>query len=232
VPLVRLVREACRRGADRELLARAAALCTTAGGWLRTFQQAGTARLGNARSEQLGDAGRFPGVCRRTLARPARAASGHRAQPARAASGTRCRHAARLAAIQLRPVTWSHSDFGAHNLLADGDKLHVLDFELAPQHPYFDVAYFVEALDHLHGPRIDASRVARLERAFLSGWGGQIDVSLLALFRLRHLVCAYVSEARRGGMAQLRGWPGLLGMRARLRQLPLLLAQRPGTRAA
>jgi len=50
--------------------------------------------------------------------------------------------------------------------------------------------------------------------------------------RLRHLVCSYVSEARRGGIASLRGWPGLVAMRARLRLVADVLSRRARARAA
>jgi Ser/Thr protein kinase RdoA (MazF antagonist) len=129
-------------------------------------------------------------------------------------------------------VTWSHSDFGPHNVLADGDTITVLDFELVPQHPYFDVAYFVESLAHAAGPHAEVSRVRRLERAFLAGYGMEVDRSLLALFRLRHLACTYVSEARRRGIAQVRAIPGLLALRERLRRFPEEISPRSASRAA
>jgi len=230
--LGRLVRRACRRTANRTLLAQAAALCTTAGTWLQVFQTEGRRQVRNERPSHLANPDDFleyvserltllPGLvppvdrvlCRRLVAH---AAAALHALPART-WGT---------------VTWSHSDFGPHNLLADGDAVTVLDFELQPQHPYFDLAYFVESLAHAAGPQAELSRVVRLERAFLAGYGGEIDPPLLALFRLRHLACTYVSEARRRGIAQVRAIPGLLALRERLRRLPEEISPRSASRAA
>jgi len=231
-PFGRLVREACRRGADRETLARAAALCTAAGGWLRNFQTYGVEAMRGNRPQFLGSADTFLSYVDERLRilralRPGIEPSLHARLLAHSAAVLHS-----LPPRVLETVTWSHSDFGPHNLLADGERVWVLDFELAPQHPCFDVTYFVESLAHGGGPLVEAARVRRLARAFLAGYGAEIDVPLMALFRLRHLACAYVSEARRGGMAGLRGYPGLLGMRTRLRELPDLLTIRPGTRVA
>jgi len=232
VPLARVVRSACRRGASARTLARAAALCTKAGTWLRTFQERGRAFVRGQRPPHLTGPETFLDYVDERLrllrsVRPPVEADLHTRLLAHAAATL---HG--LPARTWNDVTWSHSDFGPHNLLAEGETLYVLDFELAPQHPYFDLAYFAESLFHLGGPRVDASRVRRLERAFLAGHGTEIDAPLLALYRLRHAVCTYVSETRRGGIAQVRALPGLLALRERLRRLPRALAAGFGTRAA
>lgn len=218
-PLAGLVRRACRRTADRALVARAAALCTAAGEWLSTFQAHGAAAMQGRSPGVLGAPDTFLAYVDERLRLLAAVHPG--IEPA-----LRMRLLAHAAAVlhalpagRLATVTWSHSDFGPHNVLADGDRLAVLDFELAPQHPLFDVAYFVESLAHHEGALVDPLRVQRLERAFLAGHGTRPDDPLLALFRLRHLSCAYVSETRRAGWTQWRAWPGMLALRGRLRRL-------------
>ncbi|MFQ5600192.1 MAG: hypothetical protein ACE5G2_06520 [Candidatus Krumholzibacteriia bacterium] len=219
-----LMRRACRRGGSAELLARAAALCTAAATWLRTFQKVGRERVRGQTPRHLGRAEDFLAyidermriLCRQRLG----------VEPA-----LRTRILAHTAAVlnargaaALADVTWSHADFGPHNLLADGDRLTVLDFELAPEHPYFDAAYFIESLAGLRGPLVDPTRVRRLERAFLSAYRAPADDPFFELFRLRHLLCTYVSQSRLDGLARLRAWPGLLRLRARLQRFPDALA--------
>jgi aminoglycoside phosphotransferase (APT) family kinase protein len=146
-------------------------------------------------------------------------------------------HAA--AALQSLPprvfktVTWSHADFGPHNMLCgDNERVTVLDFELAPQHPGFDAAYFVECLHGYSGPWVDAARVRRLERAFLAGYGEPLDAAYFALLRLRHLVCTYTSESRRAGLSAWLHWRSRAALRARLYHFTALLAIRTHARAA
>jgi hypothetical protein len=232
-PLARLVREACRRGGDRDDLARAAALCTSAGAWLRRFQERGAVEMRGLRPEHLGTPASFLAYveARLPLLRVARPG----VEPE--FCDELLTHAAlalqALPASAFAPVTWSHADFGPHNVLVDGERLVVLDFELQPQHPLFDAAYFVESLFHIGGPLVDPSRVVRLERAFLAGYAVSTETPLFTLLRLRHLVCAYVSETRRAaGLMQLCMWPGLLAMRSRLRQLLHALPLRAATRVA
>jgi Ser/Thr protein kinase RdoA (MazF antagonist) len=232
-PFVRLVREACRRGGDRDVLARAAALCTSAGAWLRRFQERGAVEMCGEQPTHLGSPATFLAYVeeRLRLLRAARpgiepALCDDLLMHATMALGA-------LPAGALGPVTWSHADFGPHNLLVDGDRLVVLDFELAPEHPFFDAAYYVESLSHAGGPLVDPSRVVRLERAFLAGYATFTETPLFTLFRLRHVVCAYVSETRRAaGLMQFALWPGLLAMRTRLRQLLHALPLRAATRVA
>jgi aminoglycoside phosphotransferase (APT) family kinase protein len=228
----RVVRAACRRGASRRTLAHAAALCTKAGAWLRSFQERGREAVRRERPPHLVDPRTFLEYVDERLRllrarRPPVEADLHTRLLAHAAASL---HA--LPAGTWNDVTWSHSDFGPHNLLVDGEALHVLDFELAPQHPYFDLAYFTESLAHVGGPGVEPTRVQRLERAFLAGHGPEVDLQLLALFRLRHAACTYVSESRRRGIAQVRALPGLLALRERLRRLPRELAPRFGSRVA
>lgn len=232
VPLAAVLRRASRRGVDPAQLAQAAALCTTAGTWLRRFQARGAEVVAGSRPDRLGSAaGMLDYIDERLrLLRTSSPGIDPALRTRLLAHAAATLHA--LPPDSLDQVTWSHSDFGPHNLLADLDHLTVLDLELQPQHPYFDAAYFVECLANLNGPLADASRIRRLERAFLAGWGQHLDEPLFALFRLRHLVCSYVSESRRSGLARLRQWPGLLGMRARLRLFPQRLPLRAENRAA
>jgi Ser/Thr protein kinase RdoA (MazF antagonist) len=231
-PLAEFVRRAVRHGTDRNDLARAAAWCTTAGAWLRSFQARAPRERRSGSSPQLHSPQAFLAYLDERLRILTEVHHG-----VETALHTRllAHAAATLHAVPPRvfeQVTWSHSDFGPHNVLVDGDALTVIDFELAPQHPAFDAAYFVESLAHRSGPLVDASRVRRLERAFLAGYGEPLDPAMFLLLRLRHLVCSYVSEARRGGVASLRGWPGLVTMRGRLRRFADLLSIRTRARAA
>lgn len=233
VPFVRLVREACRRGADRDTLARAAALCTCAGAWLRRFQSVGRTEMQGLVPEHLGTPAAFLAYVHERLQLLRAARPGIEPELCDELLSHASMTLQALPAAALEPVTWSHADFGPHNLLVDGDRLVVLDFELGPQHPYFDATYYLETLAHSGGPLVDPSRLQRLERAFLAGYSTPVDMPLFTLFRLRHLVCAYVSETRRAaGLRQLRLWPGLLAMRARLRQLLHAMPVRAASRVA
>lgn len=227
-----LVRAAVRRSTDAATLARAAVACAEAGAWLRRFQAAGIGEMRGQRSQHLGDPrawldyldDRLRILCE---VRPGIEPTLRTRLLAHAAATLQA-----IPVATLEAVTWSHSDFGPHNVLLDGDAVTVLDLELAPQHPSFDAAYFVEALALHHGPLVDPSRVRRLERAFLAGAGAAAGEPLFRLFRLRHLLCAYVSESRRRGVATWKVWPGLLALRARLRRFPQVLPLRPTCRAA
>jgi aminoglycoside phosphotransferase (APT) family kinase protein len=232
LPLAGLVRRACRRTADGACLARAAALSAAAGEWLRAFQARGFEAMRDHRPGALGEPRTFLAYVDERLALLAAARPGigpalRQRLLAQAGSALQA-----LAPGRLATVTWSHADFGPHNILADGDRLAVLDFELAPQHPLFDVAYFVESLAHHDRPLVDPLRVQRLERAFLAGHGTRPDDPLLALFRLRHLSCAYVSETRRAGWAQWRAWPGMLALRRRLARVLATLEPAAAVHAA
>jgi Ser/Thr protein kinase RdoA (MazF antagonist) len=232
LPVGSLVRAAVRRSTDAATLARAAVACTAAGAWLRRFQAAGMRAVQGQRSAHLSDFQawldyldeRLRWMCR---ARPAIEPSLRTRLLAHAASTL---HA--LPDRALDCVTWSHGDFGPHNILLDHDTVTILDLELAPQHPYFDAAYFVEALALHHGPLVDPTRVQRLERAFLAGAALSGEEPLFRLFRLRHVLCAYVSETRRHGVAHWKKWSGLLAMRSRVRRFPQALPLRAARRAA
>ena len=231
-PLAPSVRRAIRRGGDAAALGLAAAQCAAAGAWLRRFQASGRAFAADQRPPHLHDAAAFLAYCDERLRLLEHASPG-------IDIATRTRllaHAA--AALQSLPaavftnVTWSHSDFGPHNMLAGGERVTVLDFELAPQHPCFDAAYFVECLHGHSGPWVDAARVRRLERAFLAGYGEPVDAAYFALLRLRHLVCSYTSESRRAGLSTWLRWRSRAALRARLYRFTTLLAIRTHARAA
>jgi Ser/Thr protein kinase RdoA (MazF antagonist) len=231
-PLGPLVRHALRRGGDARTLAQAAAHCAAAGAWLRRFQAAGAGALRGVRPAHLSDAAAFIAYVDERLrllehARPGIDAALRNRLLAHVAAGVQV-----LPARVFADVTWSHSDFGPHNVLADGDRITVLDFELLPQHPCFDAAYFVECLAGHVGPWVDPARVRRLERAFLAGYGEPMDATYFALLRLRHLVCTYTSESRRGGLAALLRWRSRAALRSRLQRVTTLLAIRTHARAA
>jgi Ser/Thr protein kinase RdoA (MazF antagonist) len=201
------LRAACRRGGSQALLAEMGTVCAGLGAWLRDFQRVGTGHVKGQRPRYLGRRDDFvayvderlqllvglrPGIdaLRRTLQR--------------------------VDSFAFDRVTWSHADFGPHNVLVDAGGLTVLDFALEPEHPYFDAAYCLESIAGLGGPSVDGRRVARLQAAFLDAYGTPADVPLFHAFRLRHLACSYVSESRRRGVARLRAWPGLMRLRSRL----------------
>ncbi len=226
------VRRAVVRTSGREELARTAAACTEAGEWLRNFQAKGVVAMRGSHPQHLGSPDAFLAYLDdrlRVLRNSHPGIDG--------ALRTRLLAYA-AAALHLLPeqafdaVTWSHSDFGPHNVLMDGERITVLDFELHPQHPEFDAAYFVECLANQSGPLVDPEKVRRLERAFLAGYGAPVNGPLFALLRLRHLLCSYVSETRRSGRVPFRTWPGLVVMRARLQRFADLLALRSRARAA
>lgn len=232
VPLVQRIRAACRYGAGAEDLARTAALCTAAGTWLRRFQAHGAPAMRGKVPAHLGDPAGFLAYVDERLRLLAGSHPG--IEPA-----LRSRLLAHTAAVlhalppsRFADVTWSHSDFGPHNVLVEGTSLTVLDFELAPQHPAFDAAYFVESILHQSGPLVDASRLRRVMRAFLAGSGVAPEDPLFGLFRLRHLLCTFVSESRRSGPARLRSWPGLLGLRRRLESVSIAMSERARARSA
>jgi len=227
-----LVRSAVRRTADATILARAAVACAEAGTWLGRFQTAGRSEMRGMRSPHLGDASAWLEYLDERLrilcdARPGIEAPLRTRLLAHAAATLQA-----IPAATLEAVTWSHGDFGPHNVLVGADTITVLDLELAPQHPLFDAAYFTEALALHVGPWVDPSRVLRLQRAFLAGAGASAAEPLFRLFCLRHLLCAYVSETRRHGVATWKQWPGLLALRARLRRFPDALPLRPVRHAA
>jgi len=231
-PLGDLIRRATLRAAGPEDLAQSAAACTAAGAWLRAFQTHAPPAMRQARPVHLHSPDAFVSYLDERLR-----ILGDVHPRVEAALRNRLLAHAAVALHALPPkvfseVTWSHSDFGPHNVLAARDGIHIIDFELEPQHPCFDAAYFVEALGHRAGPWVDPARTRRLERAFLAGYGEPLDHTMFALLRLRHLVCSYVSEARRGGIASLRGWPGLVAMRGRLRHVADVLSLRTRARAA
>jgi hypothetical protein len=232
VSLGPLVRRAVRRGGDAQALGHAAARCLAAGAWLRRFQAAGATAMRGATPAHLPSADAFLAYLDERL----RLLCGSHPGIDAALRNRLLAHAA--AALQLVPqrafatVTWSHSDFGPHNVLDTDAGVTVLDFELQAQHPAFDPAYFVECLAGHVAPWVDPARVRRLTRAFLAGYGEPLDAQLFGLMRLRHLVCAYASEARRSGVAAYRHWPSRLTLRARLRRFTTLLAIRTHARAA
>lgn len=231
-PLGDAVRRTTLRTGDADGLAQTAAACTAAGAWLRTFQRRAPQSVREMRAARLDGPEAFVAYLDERL----RILGEVHPRVESALRNRLLAHAAAtLHALPPRvfqDVTWSHSDFGPHNVLAGAEGIHVIDFELAPQHPAFDAAYFVESLAHRVGPWVDPARVRRLERAFLAGYGEPLDPAMFALLRLRHLVCSYVSEGRRGGIASLRGWPGLVAMRGRLRHMAEVLSRRSRARAA
>jgi len=231
-PLGLLVRRALRRGGDAATLAQAAADCTAAGAWLRRFQSAAAGSTAGSRPPHLTDAAAFVAYVDERLRVLERAAPGIDAPLRNRLLAHVAAAAHALPPAVFASVTWSHSDFGPHNVLVGAERLTVLDFELVPQHPCFDAAYFVECLAGHSAPWVDPMRVRRLERAFLAGYGEPIDGAYFALLRLRHLVCTYASESRRAGLTNWLRWRSRAVLRARLRRLTALLAIRTHARAA
>lgn len=211
-----VIRAACRRHGNPQLLAAMAALCTRMGNWLREFQRVGGGRMAGQSPRHLATRDDFVAYVDERLLQLTQLRPGiDRAVRTLAVEHLR-RLLATVDAEHFAQVTWSHADFGPHNVLVDGEVLTVLDFELRPEHPYFDVSYFIESLAGLRTPFADPDRLSRLETAFLTSYGTPLHPALLHAFRLRHLVCSYLSHARRRGLARLRAWPDLMSLRARL----------------
>ena len=125
---------------------------------------------------------------------------------------------------RLRTCVWSHSDFGPHNLLwadaaATAGRLVVLDFELLPQHPWFDAAYWVETLAAYPAPRHGARRRQAMIDAFLAAYGLDGGEPLFLALRLRHLVCTAASLRQRRTRLRLLHWPQHRSLRQRLHDL-------------
>ena len=135
-------------------------------------------------------------------------------------------------ATLLQPVCWSHSDFGPHNLLCDVQRITVLDFELIPQHPWFDAAYFVESLAGFSGLRYDAQHVGRLQRAFLNGYGLDGSEPLFLALRIRHLVCTAASLRAQLLRFRMRLWPDFWMLRTHLAELVQRLEASAGRHVA
>lgn len=227
-PAAQLVQQACRNGASADQMAESAALCTRAGTWLSSFQL-GIPQLGDQLSPHLATADDFVDYVSARLAHMQRA-------PFRlsAAALVRTRRALRRALEDsqiLQPVTWSHSDFGPHNLLGDATQVTVLDFELMPQHPWFDAAYFIESLAGFSGPRYSSTNVARLQRVFLSGYGLSGHEPLFLALRIRHLACTAASLRAQRTRLPIRNWADHWILRRRLARLVEQLQAAPHSSA-
>lgn len=215
-PVAPLMQQACRRRASVSQVAESAALSARAGSWLLAFQQAQPQPRG-VRSPHLSTVDDFVTYVEARLARMQQ-------RPFRVDAPllTRTRQALRQSLADdaiLQSVTWSHSDFGPHNLLADDRRLTVLDFELMPQHPWFDAAYFVESLAGYRGPRYSAAHVERMQRAFLNSYGLTGDEALFVALRIRHLVCTAASLRAHRALRGLRHWPDHWMLRMHLDRL-------------
>ena len=215
-PAAPLMQRACRRRASAEQMAESAALCTRAGMWLAAFQQAQPPLLDRC-SPHLATGEDFVGYVETRLRHMQQ-------QPFRLSEAllTRTLQVLRQALEDeevLRPTTWSHSDFGPHNLLGDATHLTVLDFELMPQHPWFDAAYFVESLAGYQGPRYRSTSVDRLQRVFLSGYGLTGTETLFLALRIRHLVCTAASLRAQRTLLPMRNWPDHWMLQNRLARL-------------
>jgi hypothetical protein len=195
---------------------RASSLCAEAGLWLRRFQESQGCL--EARSPHLATPGAFVDYVSLRLRTMQQAPFGIAADLVRRtrqalegllqADGEAC-HAS----------VWSHSDFGPHNLLIDGSRLTVLDFELAPQHPWFDAAYFVESLAGFTGALFRAQNVRQLQRDFLDAYGASGEEPLFLGLRLRHLVCTAASLRQRRTRWPFLHWPEYVLLRRRLQRL-------------
>ena len=216
-PASERVRQACGRGAAAQAMASAAAVCTAAGSWLQGFQQSHALPAGTA-SPHLPTPQAFVDYVEDRLARMQQSPF---ALPDVLRQRARKILSATLAsdATLLQPVCWSHSDFGPHNLLCDAQRITVLDFELIPQHPWFDAAYFVESLAGFSGLRYDAQHVGRLQRAFLNGYGLDGCEPLFLALRMRHLVCTAASLRAQRLRFRMRLWPDFWMLRTHLAEL-------------
>jgi Ser/Thr protein kinase RdoA (MazF antagonist) len=210
------MRAACRRRGSLELLAEMGTVCSRMGAWLREFQRVGSRRAKGQQPRFLGTPDGFVAYVDERLRLLTGVRPGIDVGLRTQAQDVLRRVLERVDPYVFRRVTWSHSDFGPHNVLVHAGGLTLLDFELGPEHPYFDAAYCMESIAGMHGPWVDGRRVARLQSAFLDAYGTPEDIPLFQAFRLRHLACSYVSESRRSGSGRVRAWPGLMRLRSRL----------------
>ena len=101
---------------------------------------------------------------------------------------------------QDRRWTWCHADYGAFNILWDGETLTPIDFGMCrPGEPLIDVAYFVHRLEMLHWQFPWRRRPVDLwRRSFLRGYG-RPDAATAKMYRfmmIRHLLCRLVTIRR------------------------------------
>jgi hypothetical protein len=212
-----LLRAACRTRASQTTRHDALSLCAQAGTWLHQFQQS-QGRGPEAFSPHLSTPEQFADYVATRLQCMQRApfAIGHELQRRTADALQRV---LRENPQELRQSVWSHSDYGPHNLLADSSHFTVLDFELMPQHPWFDAAYFVESLAGFSGPLFRAQRVHQLQQAFLDAYGISGDEPLFLALRLRHLLCTAASLRARRSRLMFLDWPEYALLRRRLQRL-------------
>lgn len=173
------------------------------GAWLRRYQKA-TRAVEASRLDAPAEQAAFESSCaalERFGARPADVAALRRG------------HAAVLlqaAKTPFRPVA-VHGDFAAWNVLAKDGEIRVLDFaRAAAGPPQRDPAWFLAALDARKSAcGADAGRIEALRRAFLDGYGGDIEPdALLAWIRARaaSTLAASTDPDRPTAASALRRW--------------------------
>jgi Ser/Thr protein kinase RdoA (MazF antagonist) len=86
------------------------------------------------------------------------------------------------------PAASRHGDFTPRNILLDGRKIRVLDFEnfVASDTVYEDVGKFVAYVALLRGrPGYSGTALTVFAEAFLKGYGRALDPSVVQLFALK-----------------------------------------------
>jgi hypothetical protein len=106
------------------------------------------------------------------------------------------------------PAAARHGDFTARNILIDGERIGVVDFENFVERDtiYEDLGKFVAYLAMLQGrPGYSRAAVNAAARCFLSGYGSSVDGKLVGLFALKAAVRMFAYRGK-GRMANFFGF--------------------------
>jgi Ser/Thr protein kinase RdoA (MazF antagonist) len=101
-----------------------------------------------------------------------------------------------------------HGDFTARNILIDGERIGVVDFENFVERDtiYEDLGKFAAYLALLQGrPGYSRAAMSAAARCFLSGYGSSVDGKLVGLFALKAAVRMFAYRGK-GRMANFFGF--------------------------
>lgn len=114
-----------------------------------------------------------------------------------------CRSASKASGLvdgRPLPAAARHGDFTARNILIDGTRIGVVDFENFVERDtiYEDLGKFVAYLALLQGrPGYSRSAINAAARCFLAGYGRSVDGKLVGLFALKAAVRMFAYRGRR-----------------------------------
>jgi hypothetical protein len=161
------------------------------GAWLRRFHEATRQR------DLPHDAKAFDGELTSQLESCVRKGLGS------AAAQELFRSASKASALidgKLLPAAARHGDFTARNVLVEGDKIGVVDFENFVERDtiYEDVGKFVAYLALLQGrPSYSRAAVKTAAQSFLNGYGTFLDINLVNLFAIKAGVRMFAFRGKR-----------------------------------